>query len=1745
MADTSWLDPVPKKPDTSWMKSAVPKKNGGMEAIGGVVQHDNQANFDFLVKYNQDNQRLRAQNQSWVAQTGLMIGNSLSNLVTGTVEGFGYLPELFDADRDYSNALTRTMQEWKNPFGEIYRENPNQVFDWSDPAWWMENIQGLVESAGAFAVQGSAYAKIFGSLAKGAAGLARAGKVGTKVANASAQLASGTLLAYTEGAMSGYRVYEETYRNSMEKNLLSGMPEEEARAHAMESAGNAAATTVKVNTAMNTLLNVGALSPLFRNPSDEILNFMRGPGAKQAGESLADWRKRLSGLTADNPQLKKALATRGGWSSFAAETVKEGIEEVNTQFAEAEGARVGKGENRSILDAITDLNQYFTDVTNQEGALNFALGAFGGAAQTVLIDNIPVNRVVRYDSAGNPMYKPDKDGKIQYDGKGKPKYQTELISSRTHNSRGVRKYYENLRDAVIDDIKNFEKKQQDLAAAVARKDEAAAETLRNQLFSIGALDAVSKGLTESWQQTFEEILNISNNDSIGAEFQPQMDALQLQAAEAENEGDQAKADQLWEERRKLHAQQMAVQDVTSAMQKGLAVNRQDNAYKERAKSAIEDLKHLQEVHNTIQRQYVDASSPVTGELADHLFFRKADLYLRGRAIQREEERLNKIEALDSMTNLPGDTAFTREVAKYNAHIGMVNDTIDQLQKDADALEKADKAGDMATINELIEKYRAKGINDKDLAGSIQDLHSKLVGKAKLYKTSNDAAYNQLANSLGFQEWLAANPGKTFQDMIEAVGTNQLLRRDRANLEMVKAQHAIAEANMQELSSKKGLEQLMKALAEDRKAMLRKMNERNKKENTEAFLKQQSKKAAAALDAKSKEVMAARLDSQIADLIAEWSKVQDEYVATEEQLHEQWKKKMGVFSQLRTIKQLQKKANELRSRMAALKTQIASLQEQRGRLNVKIQETQAKAAAVAAQPLQETLTEDPNKDVDTGEMEAAITYEQLKQGTPEYDPANDSQQSTLDLAELAAKPEDYGDPLQEYMNLANSLPPEALPILDMLDKLFDREGTSIQRTVIAFQPLVNRGVMTQFEVNDAFVKLAAYHRHKQQPVKPAETVIVDPAVDTQGIPGNTLFDAMVSLQPEIRMNPIVFEEKGLEDAVWDQRPAKPVSAVKVNSADLVYKTTRIGNVLRLRNETVNGAPIVDPNANLDRMIPGRINVGDDVYLEIDPNPDPAWQINNDYNIQQDENLQDIKLDDSFNNYIDENGKIRMGKGEETVGYGNVPIRIVHSRTGKTLGYFPRTDWVTATGGSGNFRNLTDLFPADANGERASGNVLYQQQLNLRIRKRMAALYNQDPKAKLKTRIVERTNGTVMYHGTANDTTGKVKYEMKEARTLLPDPSLEFGVAVSGKKFMIGEGLTADTRMKLTEGPNENTIGMPHVFIPLPNGMFYPSPLKTKALADRQGDVHTVIRAIEIYLQHGSNYQTEQNDKIVASILKHTGFDITTDNGLADFIQQYYTHLSNFDSASTAADAKAIDGEAKQQKFKFAISPQNEKKAFIRVGVTFSGTPIVTAILKDGKLDPKFVDALQTGLSTRFKAVPFTKGNIRGLNDPRPINTVRINKDGKVVSESFPNFNAYLKSITSTSVHGLMQVEGQYVYAANSQIMLSEESLLHQEENIRELVTSTPEDMGKIVAAADEAEDLDGASMDAFESFNPMTEQVRMVLQSEGIPVNLETLEDLYNFTKERNDKTPTEVYEKLKELGISTLVEGYNPFAKCG
>lgn len=100
--------------------------------------------------------RERAQNQSWMEQTGNFIGQAVANeVVLGSVLGLSNLVDAAiniaekEGENDYTNPISswiEGLQEQTREKLEIYREDPSATFAVSDFGWWADNAVSIASS---------------------------------------------------------------------------------------------------------------------------------------------------------------------------------------------------------------------------------------------------------------------------------------------------------------------------------------------------------------------------------------------------------------------------------------------------------------------------------------------------------------------------------------------------------------------------------------------------------------------------------------------------------------------------------------------------------------------------------------------------------------------------------------------------------------------------------------------------------------------------------------------------------------------------------------------------------------------------------------------------------------------------------------------------------------------------------------------------------------------------------------------------------------------------------------------------------------------------------------------------------------------------------------------------------------------------------------------------------------------------------------------------------------------------------------------------------------------------------------------------------------------------------------------------------------------------------------------------------------------------------------------------------------
>ncbi len=485
------------------------------EAIQGVGNvYDRDADVDTGFEKVSDLDRLntmRAQHQSFGQELWRGIKNIPDNTFLGIRQQINGIKGLFpNVDEDWkwllpafavpdeilkaiSNArygvdenkggmydTINALGEEKNRHGEIYKKNPDKVWDASDSAFWTSNGTNLVQSIGEFFVTGFGAGSLIkagiggltkGVLKKGLQKMAQKGAsdyaIGTTkkmVEQGLPQLLTAGTMAYTEGVLSGASVYKQTY-----DTLLASTGDEE---FAREAASGAAAKTVGINTAINTVLNIYGLGPIFKNLDNVKFNFSALKRA--AGEGTPEYLGRLNKLSSS-------------YTGSVGKTVGKIVPEMGFEALE-EGVNVF-AEKAGLGEVDQSLNGLVKSLMSDEGTLSMFLGALGGVGQMIGLDNVPkfqsdpTNNITRWDSARSTEVK---------------------LKS---------KQYGAVLKNIKDDLREVSEIETEIEEAVKNNDNKKVDILRERLFNIPAARYILNENTDVLVNTLNEIKKTDNSQA--------------------------------------------------------------------------------------------------------------------------------------------------------------------------------------------------------------------------------------------------------------------------------------------------------------------------------------------------------------------------------------------------------------------------------------------------------------------------------------------------------------------------------------------------------------------------------------------------------------------------------------------------------------------------------------------------------------------------------------------------------------------------------------------------------------------------------------------------------------------------------------------------------------------------------------------------------------------------------------------------------------------------------------------------------------------------------------------------------------------------------------------------------------------------------------------------------------------------------------------------------------------------------
>lgn len=371
---------------------------------------------------------------------------------------------------EYSNALTQFAERGREAIEDwapIYRENPDAVFDLSDPAWYIEHATNLTANVASFAAAGAGMA---GTLAKSSKYLAKALNAGSKTQKALnvGEVAGTTIgMSTIESGMVG----ADTYKNVLDEAMIK-MPEnlnpieqEQYISTAKQKAGEAAASSYKANMLLTIPLNITAAGTMVRSlKSAKNIN----PNLqRRVGETAKDWKARIRTEDANLPGLSK----------LALEAGQEGVEEVLNEMSGTYGEFKGKKElgmlsDKESREGIT--GALLNTLGKEETGLAFILGAVGGGGQHFVTSKLGANK---------------------------------------DNETLKRDIHERQKDFLIKKIDEFQRGQENISKAASIKDETAFRNAQETVFNAQVFDSFINGAQEQVTTLYEDIAKMTPEEA--------------------------------------------------------------------------------------------------------------------------------------------------------------------------------------------------------------------------------------------------------------------------------------------------------------------------------------------------------------------------------------------------------------------------------------------------------------------------------------------------------------------------------------------------------------------------------------------------------------------------------------------------------------------------------------------------------------------------------------------------------------------------------------------------------------------------------------------------------------------------------------------------------------------------------------------------------------------------------------------------------------------------------------------------------------------------------------------------------------------------------------------------------------------------------------------------------------------------------------------------------------------------------
>jgi uncharacterized protein (UPF0335 family) len=1646
-----------------------------------------------------------------IPQIAIKAGTQLVDMVGGVGS---LLTEGFGDDRDYQNGFTEAADAanvWTDKNFPLYRTSQGVIGSPSDLGFWLQAGVGLGSSIAGFAVGGEGIAAGLGAIGKAL----RVGKgveavvgglsdavTAAKFVNKGEEALTAGMLAYSEAAQFGRQIYNDVYS----AQIAMGKSEEEAKHMAAQSA----ATGVQLNTVLATGLNLaGGMGMFFDHEKDAVIDaahkLMRQEVGEGTGEGLSKYITRLKDLNAKNSSaelgLDHSLQTTGKkLATGARQAFAEGMEEVTNQWAQAAGTEEGKkSKEHGFIDQLGLLSNYFDYTMNQEGALNFVLGAVAGPLEHVAAAALPVHKVAlgystdpttgqRLDKDGKPALS-DRDVAINYYEKGK------RVTSAKKNRILTGNFFENIRDRVVADAEKLQKNQSDLKAAVDAGDFNKAENLRHEAFDLMNLNSVNLGMGEHMKETYKSIAALDNTTTDTQEVQAKIDKTVQSIQEAQSKGEDTK------ELEAVLAQQQTdlaqTKGQTAAMKVGFASRVGDDRFIKKAERAVKDLEALTVLHDKVYKKYgtdKDWNTPEQTHVADFIYQTLADGHLtKGRLADA------KAELEESDTSLDLDAVLDEKAYASKAVRDRLR-SIRRLEGKVAANEQAKtELNRIASMPESVEKNLAyERVLDQYGIVSMEGETPSQISK-RLIDVINDTTekYNKEYTDLQeynlgtpeFDAWKEKNPtGKTedyFKQLKDNLAESLYQKSLNEHIGFLENKLEVLQGVHAEITKAPTLSKIMK--------------------NTERFYDKLGEKLKKQRDASNTKVKEA---TQRESVIAAYNKT--------------------VRERLQRI--YTAKAFKLGEKLDTITKELASLQPLLNVVNMNSSNAQGEIRDLMKRVKElELEAKNLGTEIDTyTDYVYRLRDPAVMPHTPTPPPPVQSNpvpmKSALELA------------IEEHMSNVKNVEASKFQEFNAIASEIEKTGNYSLKSFVPIGISPEQSAVLVTSLKKVLEARGQVLQEIADAVQTAEQVIEDipeEALDLDGLFENSPEDF---LEPDLSSTLIKDPEEGKGGVVGAKQTA-PASAgaskstvffeqrgtdtkVRRTSTALLEDTA---NTRVLRHDQLVPNPNVKLTISVDLDYSDTVNYTPQVTTGKTEAPRQMHIPAGHYMTSQGE----------VKSYLDEHGKIIM----DPEAIGNMPIKIVHP-SGETVQWLHSMNWVNkkdpmAIDSEGNptpdaWYNVVTVITDSKGNVIESDNARKQAAELYAYRKAIAEAHNRgdDP---AKVTVESKGAGQFIY---APGDGVKASTVLKESNVIAGQSRttpIPMAIVRNGK--LVGDNLPARIDHEGLEGLEGRVVSL----VRMANGTRVPVALRGSKLSSKSDDTswQAFTRILELYL-------SKNVDEV--KILKGKGFEFETDqagaltkDGFENFVTQYYTYFHAHDSVGEGLKLKTV-GDTVVVEYTDQM-----------------GTETWTMTL--GQLDRRSLQGIAKLFDNRYRAVAVTnpKRQMVGLNNQLPLKEF-IYDDGKWRAIPHKTYNDFLQSHLVSPIvpvnwqdNHVQYTDDQgtkhqgYFFGVNPIVKYNMDSVKALSQKPSTLIVDTQglPDPATTIEQVEEDDVLADLREDSPHVYKTVGTQ-------KGPAVSLESLTEMYNFTpqSERNGVTPQEMMDYFRRIEVSHPPEGFNPFKRC-